>query len=75
MWRWKAFLRTPGWRLVNLGRWLVDHSHRDSSSGDQKVTPSCGCILCDLKLALKQAGSSGTFYHETQHGPVRCSRQ
>lgn len=76
MWRVRAFIRTLGWRLVNVGRWLVEHSGGDGGYSSGAVTPSCGCILCDLKLPRAKDNGPGwqTFFHQTQHGPVPCRR-
>jgi len=34
---------------------------------DNKVTPSCGCVFCDLDLALK-IEEDGTLYHPHPNG-------
>lgn len=58
-------------------RGSVDKSHPPrGGSAVQNVTPSCGCILCDLKLPRAKDDGPGwqTFFHQTQHGPVPCRR-
>jgi len=38
-----------------------------------KVTPSCGCVFCDLKCSLFYDEDGEYFYHEGPQGPrIRC---
>jgi hypothetical protein len=39
-----------------------------------KITPSCGCVFCDLKCSLYFDEDSEYFYHEGPQGPrIRCA--
>ncbi len=40
----------------------------------QNITPSCGCIMCDLKIPRLRSPLSNTPYHKTQHGDAVCTR-
>ncbi len=60
MWRVRAFIRTTGWRMVNLGHWLVKISASNdggASSGDKlNMKPLTGAAL---ERAVKLARERG----------------
>lgn len=60
-----------GSSLTNIGMGIALLRRKPDG---QKIAPSCGCIMCDLKFPRQRAPISGTPFHQTQHGPVPCER-
>lgn len=62
--------------LVGVFAAYYANTYKGMDEDGPRVTPSCGCILCDLKIPRAKDNGPGfqTFFHNTQHGPIPCPR-